>query len=141
MSVEEAGRARWLRDHGDDEPSAAERYGITEEDFEEAGLGMADGPRTVYISIGNSDDKLSQADWSLFVANVHHLLSCSVTATHGEWYSLPGAPFQNACFCVEFSSQEQVESVKSALAGWAKSYRQESIAWADAETTFIKPAP
>lgn len=90
---------------------------------------------TVYISIGNSDDKLSQADWSLFAANVRHLLKSHSVAMHGEWYSLPDAQFQNACWCIEVRDRDQAELLKMGLGQWAQSYRQDSIAWAEAPRT------
>jgi hypothetical protein len=53
------------------------------------------------ISIGNSDDKLSQGEWSRFVMEMRDLLRSSALQIHGEWFSLPDQPWQNANWCVE----------------------------------------
>ena len=96
---------------------------------------------TVYISIGNSDDKLTQANWSLYVANVRELLLLNASNTHGEWYSLPAAPFQNACFCIELPNTDAADRLKAGLGQWARSFRQDSIAWAEVPVTeFIQAA-
>jgi len=51
----------------------------------------------------NSDDKLSQEQWSGFVQQVRITLAQRARETHGEWYSLPDQPYQNACFCMVFA--------------------------------------
>lgn len=53
------------------------------------------------ISIGNSDDKLSQAEWSRFVTEVRDTFQYYDIQIHGEWFSLPDKPWQNANWCVE----------------------------------------
>jgi hypothetical protein len=95
----------------------------------------------VYISIGNSDDKLTQADWSAFHFAVRALLQDHSDITvHGEWASFPTAPFQNACWCVEFAHDANRAAVKLALRGEAEFYRQDSIAWAEVpHTEFLGP--
>lgn len=100
---------------------------------------------TVYISIGNSDDKLSQADWASFVLDVDRAFEAAVryegARVHGRWYSLPHEPWQNACWCAEWHPDlaHIVEALKRKLACVARMYGQDSIAWAVAETEFIKP--
>jgi hypothetical protein len=58
-----------------------------------------------YISIGNSDDRLPQADWSGFIAELRDLLYVSqsrgMLQIHGEWFAAPDQPWQNANWCVE----------------------------------------
>lgn len=100
---------------------------------------------TVYISIGNSDDKLNQVDWAMFAGEAEELLDphatedSPVAARHGAWFSEPLSPWQNACWCIEIE-HELVDELKAKLAVLAKRYRQDSIAWAEAQTTFIGPA-
>jgi hypothetical protein len=118
MSVEEAGRARWMALDG-------------------AGpLPMRAG-HTVYISIGNSDDKLSQAEWSQFVLELSAEVVSLAAQTHGAWFSQPVVAWQNACWCVEFASEAQEMTAMEMTAKLARKFGQESIAWAVAETTFI----
>jgi hypothetical protein len=90
----------------------------------------------VYLSIGNSDDKLSQAEWCQYgiemIARV-----VSIGHTHGAWYSLPHTPYQNACWCVEFTSDADAAEARKVATEVRKKYRQDSVAWAVAETEFI----
>ena len=58
------------------------------------------------ISIGNSDDKLSQAEWARFVMEMRDLLCSSGVQIHGEWFSLSDRPWQNANWCVEVLEPE-----------------------------------
>jgi hypothetical protein len=99
----------------------------------------------LYISIGNSDDELTQAKWSEFVSDVGWALGDGravtgkmVTATHGVWFSAPDSRFQNACWCVELE-YDALNSLRDYLAGCAREFRQESIAMARvSETEFIE---
>jgi len=101
-----------------------------------------------YISIGNSDDKLTQAEWAEFFTEVDLLLAgpeCiiggPVQVRHGVWHSLPDSPWQNACWCVELlDDAELIADLKGALADHAQRFRQDSIAWAVADTEFIGAA-
>lgn len=93
----------------------------------------------VYISIGNSDDKLSQRRWADFVADVHFLLEDAGRTVHGAWHSAPAAPWQNACWCLELP-ESVVERIKAQLAVIAGQYEQDSIAWAEVPSTdFLGP--
>ena len=90
----------------------------------------------VYVSIGNTDNKLTQQQWAAFVADVEKTLS--VTKQHGAWFSRPDAPWQNACWLLEFQSGHVIfEPVKQRLRDLAAFYKQDSIAWAVAETEFL----
>jgi len=100
---------------------------------------MPSGTKTVYISIGNSDNKLSQDEWSDFCAGVAFAILNHRSGQHGEWYSLPNSAWQNACWCIEISPENEA-ALKITLASYARSYRQESIAWAEATTEFIASA-
>lgn len=58
-----------------------------------------------YISIGNGDERpgrrLSQGEWSRFIAEMRDLLQYHSLQIHGEWYAAPDQPWQNANWCVE----------------------------------------
>lgn len=101
--------------------------------------------KTIYISIGNSDDKLTQADWSTFVQAVDDAIGSVTyyagTARHGRWHSWAGDPWQNACWCIEVSADMAylLNGLRAELAELAKHYRQDSVAWAEATTEFITP--
>jgi hypothetical protein len=119
MSIEEAGRARWMALDG------------------AGALPAARSGTTVYISIGNSDDKLSQVEWSKFVVGISAEVVSLATQTHGAWFSHPAVPWQNACWCVEFASEAQEMTAKETAAEIGRRFGQESVAWATAQTEFI----
>lgn len=101
-------------------------------------------PITVYISIGNSDDKLSQSRWAEFYREVDDTISFFTgyregSGIHGRWLSSPEDHYQNACWCAEIRNPE---GVKRQLAKIAAAYGQDSIAWTVAPVTeFIKGNP
>lgn len=57
-----------------------------------------------YISIGNSDDRLTQPRWADLIGDMRDLLNVGWRdrlQIHGEWFSAPDQPWQNANWCVE----------------------------------------
>jgi hypothetical protein len=99
---------------------------------------MAD-TRTVYASIGNSDDKLTQARWAEFHDKVGAAVRGLALQVYGDWASAGADPWQNACIAFEIG-HETSERLKRDLAELAAEYGQDSIAWAEADTKFIGPA-
>lgn len=94
----------------------------------------------VYVSIGNSDDKLSQRGWHAFHADVRCELVGAGARFHGQWVSPSTSEWQNACWLVELN-EAIVEELKANLGRLAGKYRQESIAWARVpETEFLPGA-
>jgi hypothetical protein len=94
----------------------------------------------VLISIGNSDDKLTQAEWSRFVKEVRNLIAeRGYFVTHGEWFSLPDAQWQNANWCLQPAPGAPLDSVKANLRQVARIYGQDSIAWTQGEVEFLSP--
>jgi hypothetical protein len=90
----------------------------------------------VYLSVGNSDDKLTQVEWCNYVVE----MTARVVAAghpHGQWASNPVGAYQNACWCVEFSNAADVAEAREVATEIRKKYRQDSVAWAVAETEFI----
>lgn len=95
--------------------------------------------RTVFVSIGNSDDKLTQAEWCAFASEVRTVAEMYARAWHGTWTSEVLSAYQNATFCFEIHPAHAA-TAKARLRQVAERYRQDSIAWADAETEFLTPA-
>ena len=92
----------------------------------------------VLIEIGNSDDKLSQIDWSGFCDEVSEELLLASTQVYGVWYSIPNSAYQNAAWHVNLSGP-YVKSVKQELRHIAHKYNQDSIAWSETPVTvFLK---
>jgi hypothetical protein len=94
-------------------------------------------PFTVYVSIGNSDDKLTQREWSEFVGDVDDAVCLFADTIHGSWYSLPNKAWQNACWAFEVNPVRAC-ALKDQLARLADRYRQDSIAYAFASPQFIR---
>jgi hypothetical protein len=90
----------------------------------------------VYISIGNSDDKLTQREWSRYVIAIAAEV-VSIGKLHGTWFSAPATPWQNACWCVEFLNDKDAAEAKEIAGQIRREHSQESVAWAIAETEFI----
>ena len=96
---------------------------------------------TVYVSIGNSDDKLTQSRWAGFISEVEGQLKGF--PFYGAWFSRPDVAWQNACWCIDLTDvpAPAINRLKHALSRIADSYQQDSIAWAEAKTEFItRPA-
>lgn len=98
---------------------------------------------TVYIAIGNSDDKLTQLEWSQFLNEVDravtNMANLQGTQVHGRWHSLATEPWQNACWCVSIDESlvDRIRDFRTRLNLIRGRYRQDSIAWSVAETEFI----
>ena len=99
---------------------------------------MQADPITVYVSIGNTDGKLSHAEWAEYWHLTDELLTQLglTTATFGVWHSLPATPYVNACWAVQIPAIH-VDAVRDTLVRVASKFRQDSVAWAVAETEFL----
>ena len=89
--------------------------------------------KTVVIQIGNSDDKLSQSEWSRFVNALTDLVEKCCTHVHFSGHSQGDAPWQNYCVVAE---SEALAQLRLCLCGLAKEYRQDSIALTVGNTIF-----
>ena len=88
--------------------------------------------KTVYVSIGNSDDKLTQRLWSEFAGKVASAVHRHAEIVHGEWVSLPLAAWQNASWCFEIFGGD---GLRGRLSYLASEYGQDSIAWVEVPRT------
>lgn len=100
---------------------------------------------TAYVTIGNSDDKLTQQEWARFFSTVAVAIQRAAGAAkgtvHGQWASEPASAWQNACWCVDINP-DSAGLLKWRLSEIAGEFRQDSIAWADApEVEFLRGAP
>lgn len=92
--------------------------------------------KTVYITIGNSDDRLTQREWAAFVSSVARLLRSSYfdqAVVHGQWLSESASSWQNACWCFKFLVRDE-EYLKEKLQFLAREFRQREIAYAEVST-------
>jgi hypothetical protein len=91
---------------------------------------------TVYVSIGNSDDRLSQRRWRDFWHAVSTAITQHAVTVHGEWHSNPVSEWQNACWCAEVHVADAT-GLKAILASTAATFGQDSIVWAVADPEFL----
>lgn len=92
---------------------------------------------SAYLAIGNSDDKLTQREWSEFIKEVDDRVSSMATEVHGRWFSAPDDPWQNACWSLHFKSDERLLDAARTIVEIRRTYKQESAAWTVAEPVFI----
>ncbi len=93
----------------------------------------------IYVSIGNSDDKLAQRDWVCFLIDVKQSIHDAGAVFFGDWHSFPDSIYQNACFCFELDN-DKVPELKGVLAALATQYHQDAISWVETtKTEFIGP--
>lgn len=100
-----------------------------------------------YISIGNSDDKLTQMNWGKYYRKVDLIIQWvrNIGGTiHGRWASQPTDYWQNACWCIEFpdtaTMTADIQALMHQLTKVAGDFGQDSIAWAVVdETYFLRP--
>lgn len=90
----------------------------------------------VYSSIGNSDDMLTQQEWSMFQGEFRGTVARFSVSTHGVWYSRPDDPYQNMCICFDMP-MDLLDQAEEALVGLRKKYRQDSITFASALPKFL----
>jgi hypothetical protein len=108
-----------------------------------AGEGAGEDFRViVYISIGNSDDKLSQMQWGKYYRKVDLTIQGYRQfggRVHGRWVSASTDYWQNACWCLEIQDH-QAAGLREELRLLAGGFNQDSIAWAEVgETQFLEP--
>jgi hypothetical protein len=91
--------------------------------------------RNVCIQIGNSDDKLTQKEWSDFCAEVVSACGdCGVV--HFSGGPSTHMPWQNFCVCVEIAFYN-IAVLKQNIACIRKRYGQDSVAWLVGKVEFI----
>jgi len=90
--------------------------------------------KTVVIQIGNSDDKLSQLEWSEYVREVKISLENYSDEIHFSGGPDVSVAWQNYCFVV---TTKYPKSLEADLIEIRKEYRQDSIAIVVSDTRFI----
>ena len=93
---------------------------------------------TITIQIGNSDDKLTQKEWSLFVSAVRREIAAMPhTDVHFFGCASAYSQWQNACWVVETWSNVATRNLKKGIQAIRQEFRQDSVAWTQGKTLFI----
>lgn len=98
---------------------------------------------TILVAIGNSDNKLTQAQWSLF----HSAVDDEIVAfaqyagitLHGRWVSPSTDPYQNAgwCIAVEDDMMVHTRDLQNGIRSILPAFGQDSVAWTVGQTRLI----
>jgi hypothetical protein len=87
----------------------------------------------VCIQIGNTDNKLTQKEWSEFCRAIRGMCEA-----HGDVHFSGGspadAPWQNYCVCV---STDTPDALRNLLIKRRANHKQDSVAWLEGVTSFI----
>ena len=89
--------------------------------------------KTVTIQIGNTDDKLRQAQWAQFVMDLDTVVKLDCGQVHFCGHSAGDAPWQNYCVVAECADLGCLQMQLSEL---AKKHGQDSIAMTAGNTVF-----
>jgi len=94
--------------------------------------------KTITIQIGNSDDKLTQQQWSYFVYAVGDIIRAYYGQLHFSGGSSIDTPWQNYCWVFEMEDDTLYHTAfKHQLRGIADKYKQDSIALTEGQTMFV----
>lgn len=93
---------------------------------------------SVCVTIGNSDDKLSQLDWSNFTYLVDHHVENTAWEIHFRGFTPSQSRYQTAAWTFTIRKQE-TPTLRAGLAMLADKFKQDSIAWMSGPVEFIKP--
>lgn len=91
---------------------------------------------TVTVCIGNSDDELSQREWSEFVRHVADAIDGICGEIHFSGHGDGGSPRQDAAWVIDVID-EDVAPLGLRLTGLRKAFRQQSVAFVVGETKLI----
>lgn len=92
---------------------------------------------TITIQIGNSDDKLTQAEWSGYHSLVESEIKSMGFSIHFHGCSHGAEQWQNAAWVIAVEPPNRIEALRSALVEIRGRFRQDSIAWTEGHTLFI----
>lgn len=99
---------------------------------------VEDSPSVVnlFIEIGNSDNKLPQAEWSAFVNEVEQVCQDLSSRIIGVYLSESSMPYQNACYHIWLHGT-QFNEFERRIGLIRGIYMQESIAVTQGDTVFV----
>ena len=92
--------------------------------------------KTVCIQIENSDDKLSQKEWSEFCEKIEKNCFFNAKEIHFSGCSEGSKPWQNMCIVMNIENNK-IDNLKSVITNTRKSYGQTSVAIMIGLTEFI----
>lgn len=92
----------------------------------------------VCILIGNTDNKLTQQEWSRFVEAMQEAIKQHAFCTHFCGASEGWRPWQNMCWVVQILDGEDFRTAfQKDVTAVRQRFHQESACWIDCTTSFI----
>ena len=91
---------------------------------------------TCSILIGNSDDKLPQVRWAMYIKSTDAIVREHAAKVHFTGFSESSARWQNACWVFEMSPNDH-QVLRKDLAYLAERYGQDTIALLLGETELV----
>lgn len=95
-------------------------------------------PLTVFASIKNDGDLLSQPRWHAMQLKVRQRIMNYAGPVHGEWFTAPISPYQGMCLSFEVTGTA-AETLKAELRKAAADFGV-SVKWSEALTEFLSPS-
>lgn len=93
---------------------------------------------TLVIQIGNTDNKLTQSEWSDFCASVRETVAAAARQVHFDGCAAGDAPRQNACWVIDVeAAPERLEKLRGSLREIRQRFRQDAVAWTAGETEMV----
>jgi hypothetical protein len=92
--------------------------------------------KTITVQIGNTDNKLTQKEWSEFVCEISSAIHIFVKEVHFGGGSASWEEWQNYAW-VFIVTNDRVKMIKDKIKAIREFYRQDSVAWTEGETLFI----
>lgn len=89
---------------------------------------------TITIQIGNTDDKLSQEEWSDYYEAIDRAVSLLALKLHFSGAPPSHARRQNACWVIDIDGEDELQAIVTRT---RLKYGQESVAWTKGRTEFI----
>lgn len=91
--------------------------------------------KSAVIQFGNSDNKLTQQEWSNFIMAMRDVTS-NIYLTHFEGASFPDKPWQNYCIVLQLE-EYNVDNLILSVQMVREKFQQDSVAMLIGETMFI----
>jgi hypothetical protein len=92
--------------------------------------------KTIVVSVGNSDNKLIQEEWSRFVHDIDSLIRVHAKQVHFFGGAPNWMPWQNTAWMFD-CEDIYVKHLKEVLAATGREYNQDAVAYLEGETQFL----
>lgn len=90
--------------------------------------------KTITLQIGNTDDKLTQEEWSDFCDTIDRAVNRFSPTVHFSGSPSSQAKKQNACWVFDIDEEEELRELITRI---RVEYHQDSAAWTLGRTEFI----